>query len=139
MVSDGTPADQNKSGYNGAHVDLHRLRLRLQEILGSIYAFESPIRLPPVLDASLAGDDHPRVGGAGAAAETAIPGLRGLEESVRRDLDVLTKVSSPAIRYHPSPGLRIVSTSSFWTILGTKHFLHFQRMRRILWPCGMRF
>lgn len=91
MVSDGTSADQNESGYNGAHVDLHRLRLRLQEILGSIYAFESPIRLPPVLDASLAGDDPSRVGGSRTAAETAIPGLRGLEESVRRDLDVLTK------------------------------------------------
>ncbi|KAF9781295.1 hypothetical protein BJ322DRAFT_267761 [Thelephora terrestris] len=92
MISDGSsaPEDQSGGGYNGVHVDLHRLRLRLQEILTSIRAFESAIQLPPVLDVSLVGEDPSRVGGIGSG-ETTIPGLRGLEESVRRDLDVLAK------------------------------------------------
>ncbi|KAF9645257.1 hypothetical protein BDM02DRAFT_3101679, partial [Thelephora ganbajun] len=85
------PEDRSRSGYNGAHADLHRLRSRLQEILKSIRAFEPPILLPPVLDTSLANDDPSRVGGARVMSKTALPGLRGLEESVRRDLDVLTK------------------------------------------------
>jgi hypothetical protein len=100
MISDGSsaPEDQSGGGYNGVHVDLHRLRLRLQEILTSIRAFESAIQLPPVLDVSLVGDDPSRVGGVGSG-ETTIPGLRGLEESVRRDLDVLTKVRLNTIQY----------------------------------------
>lgn len=85
--------DQSGSGRDGPHADLHRLRLRLREILDSIHAFEPPIRSPPVLDVSLANDDSTRAGGVrGLVGKTAIPGLRGLEESVRRDLDVLTKV-----------------------------------------------
>ena len=58
----------------------------------SIHTFEPPIRPPPVLDTSLANDDPARIGGIRAAGSTVLPGLRGLEESVRRDLDVLTKV-----------------------------------------------
>ena len=94
MASDSPSASEGRhgNGYNGIHADLHRLRLRLREILKSIDAFEPPIRLPPVLDASLASDDPSRIGGARLAGKTALPGLRGLEESVRRDLDVLTKV-----------------------------------------------
>ena len=96
MVSDGysTSEDQDGSGYNGVHVDLYRLRSRLQEISRSIYTFESPIRLPPVLDASLAGDNSSRTRSVRGSDEMVIPGLRALEESIRRDLDVLTKVSS---------------------------------------------
>lgn len=96
MISDNPSAFGDGSGsgngHNGAHIDLHRLRLRLQDILETIGKFESPIRLPPVLDTSLAGDDPSRLGGTKAIGEAAIPGLRGLEESIRRDLDVLTKV-----------------------------------------------
>ena len=94
MTSDPSSAseDRNGSGCKAAHADLHRLSLRLREILESIYAFEPPIRLPPVLDASLVNDDASRAGGVRLAGKTALPGLRGLEESVRRDLDVLTKV-----------------------------------------------
>ena len=84
--------DRSGSGRNGLHADLHRLRSRLQEILESICAFEPPVRPPPVLDVSLTNDDPARVGGVRAAGKTVLPGLRGLEESVRRDLDVLTKV-----------------------------------------------
>ena len=84
--------DRSASGYNGVHADLHRLRSRLQEILESIDVFEPPVRPPPVLDASLVNDDPARVGGVRTAGKTVLPGLRGLEESVRRDLDVLTKV-----------------------------------------------
>jgi hypothetical protein len=95
MISDDSSAlgDGSGSGKCAAHVDLHRLRSRLQEILETIDNFESPIRLPPVLDVSLAGDEPSRLGGARATGEAAIPGLRGLEEAFRRDLDVLTKVS----------------------------------------------
>lgn len=100
MISDHSSAfgDGSVSGQNAAHADLHRLRSRLQEILETIDKFESPTRLPPILDVSLAGDDPSRLGAARATGETAIPGLRGLEESFRRDLDVLTKVSSSPIR-----------------------------------------
>lgn len=97
MTLDPSSPSEGRSGYNGAHADLHRLRLRLQEILESINAFEPPIRLPPVLDASLVGDDTSRVGGARVVGKAALPGLRGLEESVRRDLDVLTKVGKDDI------------------------------------------
>jgi len=94
MVSNSYSASEDRSGgaYNGAHADLDRLRSRLQEILESIHAFEPPIRLPPVLDASLANDDPSRLGGVRVVGRTVLPGLRGLEESVRRNLDVLTKV-----------------------------------------------
>lgn len=94
MVSDPSASeDRNGSGCNAAaHADLHRLHLRLRDILESIYTFEPPIRLPPVLDASLVNDDASRVGGARSAGKMALPGLRGLEESVRRDSDVLSKV-----------------------------------------------
>ena len=104
MTSDPSSAseDRNGSGYNAAHADLHRLSLRLQEILESIYAFEPPIRLPPVLDTSLVNDDASRVGGVRLAGKTAFPGLRGLEESVRRDLDVLTKVGENTLRGLPT-------------------------------------
>lgn len=100
MISDDHSAfgDGSGSGRSAAHVDLHRLRSRLQDILGTIDKFESPIRPPPILDVSLAGDDPSRLGGARVAGETAIPGLRGLEESFRRDLDVLTKVSLRTIQ-----------------------------------------
>ena len=140
MVSDGTSPseDQSGNGYNGAHVDLHRLRLRLQEILASIHAFEPSIRLPPVLDVSVAADDPYRVGGTGTG-EANIPGLRGLEESAHRDLDVLTRVSSNVIQYLLDSGLRSVSVSSSWMILGTRNFHRFRRTRRISWPCGTRF
>jgi len=89
MVS-GSSASEDRSGdgcNDSAHPDLRRLRLRLQEILEAICSFEPPVRLPPVLDVSLATDDPSRVAG-----KTPLPGLRGLEESVRRDLEVLTKV-----------------------------------------------
>ena len=104
MVSSSSPSeDQNGSGYNGAHADLHRLRSRLREILESIYAFEPPIRPPPVLDASLANDDSSR---ARSARKAALPGLRGLEESIRRDLDVLTKVGENVTQGTPGWGLK---------------------------------
>jgi hypothetical protein len=91
--------DRSGSGRNdGAHGHLDRLRLRLREILESIHAFESPIRPPPVLDVSLANEDPARVGGVRTAEKVVLPGLRGLEESVRRDLDVLTKVSGNVIQ-----------------------------------------
>lgn len=90
--------DQSGSRGDGPHADLHRLRSRLQEILDSIHTFEPPIRSPPVLDASLTNDYSARVGGVrGVVGKTAVPGLRGLEESVRRDLDVLTKVGESVI------------------------------------------
>lgn len=99
MVSSSSPSeDRNGSGYNGVHADLYRLRLRLQEILESIHTFEPPIRPPPVLDTSLANDDPSRVGGARLTGRAALPGLKGLEESVRRDLDVLTKVGENVIQ-----------------------------------------
>lgn len=106
MVSDGssTCEDQSGGGYNGAFVDLHRLRLQLQEILGSIFAFQSPARLPPVLDVSSVNDGPPRVGGAKPPGENGLPGLRALEESIRRDLEVLTKVSTSAIPDAPGSG-----------------------------------
>lgn len=137
MVSDGSSpsGDRFGSGYNGVHVDLHRLRLRLQEILKSIHAFESPIRLPPVLDASSASDDPSRVGG-----DTVIPGLRGLEESVRRDLDVLIKVCGSIILPEcASSRLRGASISSFWMIRRARNLHHFRRMHPISRPCGTRF
>lgn len=95
MISDHPSAfgDGSGNGQSAAHADLHRLRSRLQEILETIDKFESPIRLPPILDVSLASDEPSRLGGGRAAGETTIPGLRGLEEAFRRDLDVLTKVS----------------------------------------------
>jgi len=94
MVSDSSSASEDRSagGYNGAHADLDRLRSRLQGILESIHAFEPPIRLPPVLDVSLANDEPSRLGGVRVVGKTVLPGLRGLEESIRRDLDVLNKV-----------------------------------------------
>ena len=104
MTSDPPSAseDRNGSGYNAAHADLHRLSLRLREILESIYAFEPPIRVPPVLDTSLVNDDASRVGGVRLAGKAALPGLRGLEESVRRDLDVLTKVGENILQGVPA-------------------------------------
>lgn len=91
--------DRNGNGPNdGAHGRLHRLRLRLREILESIHTFEPPIRLPPVLDASLANDDPTRMGSVRPAEKAMLPGFRGLEESVRRDLDVLTKVGASVIQ-----------------------------------------
>lgn len=105
--SSSASEDRSGSGRNdGAHGDLHRLRLRLREILESIHTFESPIRPPPVLDVSLANDDPARVGGVRTAEKTILPGLRGLEESVRRDLDVLTKVSESFIQ--GVPGSRLI-------------------------------
>ena len=106
MVSSSSASeDRNGSGYNGVHADLHRLRSRLREILESIYAFEPPIRPPPVLDASSANDDPSRVG---TARKATVPGLRGLEESVRRDLDVLTKVGENVTQGRaPSSGLSV--------------------------------
>lgn len=90
--------DQSGSRRDGPHADLHRLRSRLQEILDSIHTFEPPIRSPPVLDVSLTNDDSARAGGVrGLVGKTAVPGLRALEESVRRDLDVLTKVGKNVI------------------------------------------
>ena len=104
MVSDSSSdsEDRNGSGYNAAHADLHRLNSKLRGILESIYAFEPPIRAPPVLDASLVNDDASRVGGVRLAGKTTLPGLRGLEESVRRDLDVLTKVGENIIHGIPA-------------------------------------
>ena len=104
MISDPSSASEgrNGSGYNAAHADLHRLSSRLREILESIYAFEPPIRLPPVLDAAVVNDDPSRVGGVRLAGKTGLPGLRGLEESVRRDLDVLTKVGENIIQAVPA-------------------------------------
>ena len=97
--SSSASEDRSRSGCNdGAHDDLHRLRVQLREILESIHTFESPIRPLPVLDVSLANDDPARVGGVRAAEKAVLPGLRGLEESVRRDLDVLTKVRGCAIQ-----------------------------------------
>ena len=106
MSSPSASEDRSVSGRNGPHGDLHRLRLRLQDILESIHAFEPPIRPPPVLDVSLMNDDPgSRVGGVRAVGKTALPGLRGLEESVRRDLDVLTKVGESIIQGVLRPGL----------------------------------
>lgn len=114
MISDHPSAfgDGSGSGKSAAHDDLHRLRSRLQEILESIDKFESPIQLPPILDVSSAGDDPPRLGGARATGDTAIHGLRGLVESIRRDLDVLTKVSSDAIQDVPASRFRSAFVSS---------------------------
>lgn len=113
MISDGYSAfgDGSGNGQSAAHADLHRLRLRLQEILETIDKFESPIRLPPILDAPLASEDPSRLGGTRATGETAIPGLRGLEESIRRDLGVLTKVGSSAIQDVLIFGLRSAFSS----------------------------
>lgn len=101
MDPNSSAASEDRSGSgrsDGPHGDLHRLRLRLREILESIHTFEPSIRPPPVLDVSLANDDPARVGGARAAEKAVLPGLRGLEESVRRDLDVLTKVGKGVIQ-----------------------------------------
>lgn len=141
MISDSSSAlgDGSGSGNGSAHADLHRLRSRLQEILETIDKFESPIRLPPVLDVSFVGDDPSRPGGARPAGEIAIPGLRGLEESIRRDFDVLTKVSSGLIQDAPASGFRSPLISSSWMILRTRNFHRCRQMRHTSWPCGMKF
>ena len=115
MASDSssTSEDRSGSGPSGAHAELYQLRPRLQEILESICAFEPPIRSPPVLDASLVSDDPSGIGGARVVRKTALPGLRGLEESVRRDLDVLNKVGkniTPVCLVQNSRGTSISSS-----------------------------
>lgn len=68
------------------HRDLEALRIKLRDVLASITAFNPPVAHPPIIDASADNsDDGPK--------HDSIRGLRKLKESVKRDLDILEKVS----------------------------------------------
>jgi hypothetical protein len=71
-----------------AHAELHATRSQLRDVYESIRAYQHPIARPPIIDACFEDrvDDVQHV--------EAVPGLRGLRESVRKDLDILDKVGS---------------------------------------------
>lgn len=75
------------------HPELHDLRDRLREIYTAMATFGSAhlsVR-PPILDSSidLSGDTNDEF----HSHQDAVHGLRALRDAVRRDLDVLEKVS----------------------------------------------
>ena len=70
------------------HPELQAQREKLRSILQTIPSFGSGIVKPPVIDASFEGsrdEEKPH--------HETIPGLRALRDAVKRDLDVLDKVS----------------------------------------------
>lgn len=68
------------------HPELQVQRQKLRSILQTIPSFGSGVVKPPVIDASLdSREEKPN--------QDTIPGLRMLRDAVRRDLDVLDKVS----------------------------------------------
>lgn len=75
------------------HPELQIQRQRLRAILQAIPLFGSGIVKPPIIDASIdsSGDEEKQ-------SQDSVYGLRSLRDAVRRDLDVLEKVSnSPLI------------------------------------------
>ena len=74
-----------------SHADLHVLRDKLIGILKSVSSFAPSVSRPPIIDSSfdLAGNPAEN-----AHRPDAVKGLRALKDSVKRDLDVLEKVSS---------------------------------------------
>ena len=73
---------------NLPHPELQAQREKLRSILQTIPSFGSGIVKPPVIDASFEGsrdEEKPH--------HETIPGLRALRDAVKRDLDVLDKVS----------------------------------------------
>jgi hypothetical protein len=67
--------------------DFVELKSQLEDILASVHAYQHPVSKPPIIDACFEDrvDDVQHV--------DSIPGLRAFKDSVRKDLDVLTKVN----------------------------------------------
>ena len=82
------------------HPELQDLRGRLRDIYVAMATFGSAqlAAKPPILDLSmdLSGDSSEEF----HSRQDAIQGLRALRDAVRRDLDVLDKVSSSWARIH---------------------------------------
>jgi hypothetical protein len=62
------------------------LKNQLEDIVASAHAYQHPVSKPPIIDACFEDrvDDIQHV--------ESVPGLRSFKDSVRKDLDVLTKV-----------------------------------------------
>ena len=89
-----------------AHPELQSLRRQLREIYEAIATFGSTQLAvkPPILESSIdpnGGDVNEEF----HSHQDAVHGLRALRDSIRRDLDILEKVSLISILLHASPRL----------------------------------
>lgn len=85
---------------NRPHADLHALREKLKDILQSVSSFAPSVSRPPIIDSSFDLVGNPAEN---APQQDEVKGLRALKDTVKRDLDVLEKVS-----FEPQGGMHRV-------------------------------